>query len=213
MWWSERSCKLGVIPAEAGIQRRLDADVKTLGPRFRGDDEPADRNRRARLVAALALSGGLVACGFRLRGSQALPFKTIFLALPVNSALGVELSRNITAGTNTEVVRNRGNAEAIFELLNESREREVLAVNAQGSAREYQLRLSLAFRVHDGKGTEFVPANVVLVQRDLAFNEQQVLARESEEGLLFREMQTDAVQQILRRIAAARPVTTTSAAP
>jgi LPS-assembly lipoprotein len=141
-----------------------------------------------------------------MRGSQTLPFNTIFLALPVNSALGVELQRNIIAGTNAEVVRDRTKADAIFELLSEAREREVLAVNAQGSAREYQLRLRLAFRVHDGKGTEFVPSNAVLVQRDLAFNEQQVLAREAEEGLLFREMQTDAVQQILRRIAAAKPV-------
>jgi LPS-assembly lipoprotein len=150
-------------------------------------------------------SAALTSCGFRLRGSQSLPFNTIFLALPVNSAIGVELARNITAGTSTEVVRDRTKADAVFELLSETREREVLAINAQGSAREYQLRLRLAFRVHDGKGTEFLPANVVLVQRDLAFNEQQVLAREAEEGLLFREMQSDAVQQILRRIAAARP--------
>jgi LPS-assembly lipoprotein len=177
-----------------------------LGPGLRRDDELANPHRRARLVAVLALSGSLASCGFRLRGSQTLPFSTIFLALPVNSALGVELSRNITAGTNAEVVRSAKQAEAVFELLNEAREREVLAINAQGSAREYQLRLRLAFRVHDGKGTEFVPPNVVLVQRDLAFNEQQILAREAEEGLLFREMQTDAVQQILRRIAAARPV-------
>lgn len=141
-----------------------------------------------------------------MRGSQTLPFKTVFLALPANSALGVELARNIRAGTNAEVVSDRAQAEAIFELINETREREVLAINAQGSAREYQLRLRLAFRVHDGKGTEFVPAGAVLVQRDLAFNEQQVLAREAEETLLFREMQSDAVQQVLRRIAAARPV-------
>ncbi|MFN9031596.1 MAG: LPS assembly lipoprotein LptE [Betaproteobacteria bacterium] len=197
---------MGVIPAQAGTQRRGQAGGKTLGPRLHEDDQSARRAAIGRLAAVLGLSGGLVACGFRLRGSQTLPFNTVFLALPVNSALGVELARNIRAGTNAEVVSDRTRAEAIFELLNETREREVLAVNAQGSAREYQLRLRLAFRVHDGKGTEFVPASAVLVQRDLAFNEQQVLAREAEEVLLFREMQSDAVQQILRRIGAAKPV-------
>lgn len=147
----------------------------------------------------------MVACGFHLRGAQTLPFKTIFLNFPPNSPLGVELARNIRAGTETEVVEDRAKAQAVFDLLNELREREVLAVNAQGQAREYQLRLRLAFRVTDGKGNDFVPASAVTVQRDLAFNETQVLAREAEETLLYREMQTDAIQQILRRIAASRP--------
>ncbi len=201
MWWSKRVGTQGVIPAQAGIH--FDRPSQ-WDPRVREDDT---EGRRAVLVGLIALSSSVLAsCGFRLRGSQTLPFKTIYLAFPPNSPLGTELARNITAGTNTEVVRDRTKADAIFELLSEAREREVLAINAQGSAREYQLRLRLAFRVHDGKGTEFMPANAVLVQRDLAFNEQQVLAREAEEGLLFREMQTDAVQQILRRIAAAKPV-------
>lgn len=202
MWWSRSHSAARVIPAKAGIPCARAIEVDS---RLRGNDT----QRRRSFVRAAICAGPvalLASCGFRLRGSQTLPFSTIFLALPVNSALGVELSRNITAGTNAEVVRSAKQAEAVFELLNEAREREVLAINAQGSAREYQLRLRLAFRVHDGKGTEFVPPNVVLVQRDLAFNEQQILAREAEEGLLFREMQTDAVQQILRRIAAARPV-------
>ncbi len=194
---------MSVIPAQGRIHF---ARASERDPRFRGDDTQGRRAAIARLAAIVGLSSGLTSCGFRLRGSQTLPFKTIYLAFPTNSPLGTELARNITAGTDTEVVRDRTKADAIFELLSEAREREVLAINAQGSAREYQLRLRLAFRVHDGKGTEFVPANAVLVQRDLAFNEQQVLAREAEEGLLFREMQTDAVQQILRRIAAAKPV-------
>ena len=78
-------------------------------------------------------------------------------------------------------------------------------VDAQGRTREYRLRLRLTFRVHDGKGNEFVPPGEIVVSRDIAFNEAQVLAREAEEALLLREMQTDAVQQMLRRIAAARP--------
>ncbi len=89
-------------------------------------------------------------------------------------------------------------------MLGESREREVLAVNAQGKTREYQLRLRFGFRVHDGKGAEFVPPSTVAIQRDIAFNEAQVLAREAEEAVMFRDMQSDLVQQVLRRLAAAQ---------
>ena len=174
-------------------------------PALRGDATAARRSAIGRLGVVLALSGGLVACGFRLRGERDLPFDTIFLGFPPNSQLGAELSRSIRAGSSATVVDDRAKAQAILEVLGESREREVLAVNAQGRTREYQLRLRFAFRVHDGKGGEFVPPNTVAIQRDIAFNESQVLAREAEESVMFREMQYDLVQQVLRRLAAAHP--------
>jgi hypothetical protein len=38
----------------------------------------------------------------------------------------------------------------------------------------------------------------------MAFDETQVLAKESEEALLYRDMQADLVQQIMRRLAAVK---------
>jgi LPS-assembly lipoprotein len=156
--------------------------------------------RRRLLAAMLALP--LAACGYRLRGAQHLPFETLFLAVPENSPLGAELARNIRVGTSTQVVTDRAKAQAVLELLNEVREREVLALDGQGRVREYQLRLRLLLRVTDGKGKEYLTGTPLGVQRDIAFNEELVLARESEEALLYRDMQTDLVQQIMRRLAA-----------
>src|SRR5438270_13360408 len=51
-----------------------DQPAPKLGPRFRGDDQPARRSSVARLIAVLALSGGLVACGFHLRGQADYAF-------------------------------------------------------------------------------------------------------------------------------------------
>ena len=160
---------------------------------------------RRTLLLALAAAAATAACGFRLRGERDLPFETIFLGFPPNSPLGAELARSIRAGSRTQVVADRAAAQAVLEVLGESREREVLAVNAQGKTREYQLRLRFAFRVHDGKGGEYVPPSAVAIQRDIAFNEAQVLAREAEEAVIFREMSADLVQQVLRRLAAAQP--------
>jgi LPS-assembly lipoprotein len=39
----------------------------------------------------------------------------------------------------------------------------------------------------------------------MTFNDAQVIAKEAEEQLLYRDMQTDMVQQILRRLVAAHP--------
>jgi LPS-assembly lipoprotein len=161
--------------------------------------------RRA-LLAALGLAPLAAACGFRLRGAQKLPFDTIYLGFAPNSPLGTELARNIRAGTNAKIVDGAKDAQAVFEVLSEGRDREVLSVNAQGRAREFTLRQRLTFRLHDGKGADYLGPTQVVVQRDVAFDDAQALAFEAETALLYRDMQTDLVHQILRRLAAVRGV-------
>ena len=72
-------------------------------------------------------------------------------------------------------------------------------------ARRSQLRYRVGFRVTDPKGQVYVPTSEILLTRDIAFNDAQVLSKESEESLLYRDMQSDMVQQILRRLVAAKP--------
>lgn len=202
MWWSEaprpRRQRRFVAVAPSG-------DGTTPGPRLRADDEPARRSRRRRLLAALALSGGLAGCGFRLRGTQQLPFETVFIASPAYSPLGIELARSLRAGTSTRLAADRAVAQAVIEIVNETRSRDILSVNAQGRAREYQLWLRVVFRVNDGKGREVIGPTALATSRDLAISEAQILARESEEAQLFADMQLDLVQQMLRRLSSLKP--------
>lgn len=159
--------------------------------------------RRA-LLAALTAAPVAASCGFKLRGTHHLPFETIYLAFGANSPLGTELARNIRAGTATRVVDDAKQAQAVFQVLGEARDREVLSVNAQGRAREFTLKQRLVFRVHDGKGAEYIGPTTIEVRRDVAFDDAQALAFESESALLYRDMQTDLVQQLLRRLATAK---------
>jgi LPS-assembly lipoprotein len=183
----------------------LSGDGKKLGPRLRGDDEPASRSHRGRLLAALVLSGGLVACGFRLRGTQQLPFDTVFIAAPASSPLGIELASSIRAGTATRLTADRSTAQAVVEISNETRGRDVLSINAEGRAREYQLWLRALFRVLDSKGGERIGPTALTASRDLAMTEGQFVARESEEAQLYADMQIDLVQQMMRRLSALKP--------
>jgi len=153
---------------------------------------------RLLIVAAFALS--LAGCGFQLRGSQTLPIERLYLALPVNSPLGAEIARVVRSSTNASVVQVRKDAQAIMELLGEQREREVLSINAQGRAREYQLRLRTTFRVIDQEGVELIAPTSLVARRDIGFNESELLAKESEEVLLYRDMQSDLVRQIVNRL-------------
>lgn len=159
--------------------------------------------RRRRLVCSLAVLP-LAACGFKLRGAQTLPVETIYLSLPVNSAIGAEMARLLRASTNAKVVTDRKEAQAIVELLGENREREVMAINAQGRATEYQLRLRVRFRVLDKTASELIGPTDLLARRDITFNESDLLAKESEESLLYRDMQSDLVRQMVSRLAGMR---------
>jgi len=123
----------------------------------------------------------------------------------VAGGIGLELKRNIQAGTRAKVVDDAKQAEAVLEFTREAREKAILSLTAQGRVREFQLRYVVGFRVHDGKGRDFVPATTVTLIRDITFNDSDVLAKETEEGLLYRDMQSDMVQQILRRLAVAKP--------
>eukprot|EP01037_Dinobryon_pediforme_P000010 gene10-10_t len=95
-------------------------------------------------------------------------------------------------------------AEAIFDLLQEQQERVVVGLNASGQVRELQLRLRIKFRLRTPTGVELIPDTELLQQRDISYNETIALAKEAEEALLYRDMRTDLVQQLMRRLAAAK---------
>jgi LPS-assembly lipoprotein len=157
------------------------------------------------LLAMLVLS----ACGFRLRGTgpqPELPFKTLFISVAETSPIGVQLRRNLDVMRNIEVVDDRKLADAALEVLNEGKDKQVLSLNSQGRVREYTLLYRLNFRVVDKEGRQLLAPTELVIRRIQSFNENQVLAKEAEEATLFREMQSDLVQQVLRRVSAIKPV-------
>src|SRR5512140_493073 len=156
-----------------------------------------------RILAILVLGLLTAACGFQLRGQAKLPFETLYVAIPETSPMGIDLRRNIVAGTNTRLVTTPAEAKAILELVTEERSKAILSFDSAGQVREYQLRYRVAFRVRDGRGRDYLPRSEIRLTRDISYSSTQVLSKESEELLLYREMQSDMVQQILRRLAAA----------
>jgi len=158
-------------------------------------------SRRAFLVLLTLLVAG---CGFRLRGTAQLPFDTLHVP-GATAGLALELKRNIQAGTNARVLDDPKKAEAQVQFTEDSRQKQILSLTGAGRVREFKLIYRVAFRVHDGKGGEYVPASLIELTRDITFNDAEILAKEAEEELLFRDMQADMVQQILRRLAAAKP--------
>jgi LPS-assembly lipoprotein len=164
----------------------------------------------ARGMTGLVLFGGLsaaglTACGFQLRQSADLPFKSVFLMLPRQSALGADLRRILASYAELKVfteARDMATAEVVLDVMSEVRERVVVGLNASGQVRELQLRLKVKFRVRTPEGKTLIPEVELQQQRDLSFLESAALSKEIEEAMMYRDMQTDIVQQILRRMVA-----------
>lgn len=173
-------------------------------------DMPRSTRRRATVsgLARAALAGAVIVslggCGFQLRGPVQLPFKTLYVQVPDSSPFGAELKRTIRASGSTKVVDRADQGEAILVIANEIRDKQILSLGGGGRVREFALRYRIVFRVHDGKAKEYIPLNELTLKRDFSFNDSQVLAKDAEEALLYKDMQSDAVQQLVRRLQAAR---------
>ena len=158
-------------------------------------------------IACLTLATSLLlsACGFQLRGAYNLPYESLYVALPDASVIGAGLKRQIRAGGGTRLVE-KDEAQAILLQVTELRERQILSLSSSGRVREVRLRFRFAFRVVDPKGRDLVPTTGVELTRDLTYDDSAILAKEQEEQILWRDMENDLVQQLLRRLSTVKPL-------
>jgi LPS-assembly lipoprotein len=159
----------------------------------------ASAPRRAMLVgAALVVSG----CGFKLREAPIFAFKSIVVA--GNTRFINLVRRNLTSAGTVKILPQAEieSADAVLDILAESRERSVVSTTAAGAVRELALRLRVRYRLRQPDGRELLPANEIVQSRDISYNETAALAKEGEETLLYHDMENDIAQQLMRRLAA-----------
>jgi LPS-assembly lipoprotein len=166
-------------------------------------ETPAGRRAFMRVLGTAGVAGVLAGCGFKLRGSQTFAFKTIAITPAPGGAVAQQLRRSF--GSDVQVLAADApitQAQLVLDVSNEQRDKVVVGVNTSGQVREFQLRLRVTLRVRNAQGKDLIDGAVISQQRDISYNESAALAKEAEEILVFRDMQTDIVQQILRRLAA-----------
>lgn len=164
---------------------------------------------KRRTLLSLGGAALLAGCGFQLRQAPDFAFDSILITSGANSPLANQLRRNLAADGRVRVLpfgTAPAQAQVVLDVLAEQQEKVVVGLNASGQVREFQLRLRTRFRLRTGQGRELIPETELLQQRDISFNEAAVLAKEAEEVLLYRDMQSDIVQQLMRRLAALKAV-------
>ena len=117
------------------------------------------------------------------------------------SPFTIQLKRSITSGTQARIADKPEDAQVVLQIMNERQEKEILALSGGGRVREFYLRYRVSYRLTDNKRTtEYIAPSEIVLRRELTYSDAEALAKESEEMLLFRDMQTDAARQLLFRL-------------
>jgi LPS-assembly lipoprotein len=147
-----------------------------------------------------ALSG----CGFQLRGAYSLPYESIYLASG-DSVVCAGLKRQIQASGGTRIADRAEDAQATFLPSGEWRDAIIVSLSGSGRVREKRLRYRYVYRIVDAKGRDLVPQAYVELSRDVTYADSETLAKTQEEELLWRDMENDLIQQLMRRLVMAKP--------
>lgn len=151
-------------------------------------------------VFALTAACLLSACGFQLQGRADFPFKSIYIQSGGSREMNALLARKIEAGSDTKVAKEIGGADAIL-MLSEGRGQSTLSLSAEGIVQEYELDLTVSYQLLAKSGAVLIPSSSIALNRSMTYDNQFALAKESESDVLYRDMEHDAVDQLLRRLA------------
>jgi LPS-assembly lipoprotein len=161
--------------------------------------------RRLSILILAASVLVLASCGFRLRGEATLPFESIYVQGASTSPFTIQLKRAIASGTQARITDTPKDAQVVLHILSERQDKEILALSGGGRVREYYLRYHVMYRLTDSKlAAEYIAPTEIVLRRELTYSDAEVLAKESEEMMLFRDMQTDAARQLLFRLQVAK---------
>lgn len=158
------------------------------------------------ILILLALS--LSACDFHLRGHNlqgaGFPFSSVYLKSATPSPFVADLQNSLEL-YKIQLTATAAEADLTLEVVSEASGRQILALSGAGQVREFQLSYRVSLRAYDKQMQDWLPADEISLQRSLTYDDAQILAKEQEEALLYRDMRSDAVRQVMRRLSRAKP--------
>lgn len=144
----------------------------------------------------------LSACGWHLRGFSNIPINldSVYVtAEDSHGALITELKRALVSSKVT-AAQNATAAQYTLQLTNEKSDRRTVSVGNSALAAEYELNMSVDYRILNPAGEVVSPLITASTYRSYTFDINAVVAKAEEERLIQQEMRNNLVQQMLRRL-------------
>lgn len=158
------------------------------------------RHPALRFAVVTLLATLVAACGFQLRGSYHVPafLTAVDLKLPSGSqSLATELR---LALERKHIAIGGGDME--LEVVSETLNRQAASVDSRARAAEYILIYTVEFRFNSNDRRRIGPLETLILRRSYQYSDVNVVAKNTEEETLMRELRADAAQQIVRQLAA-----------
>ena len=159
-------------------------------------------------IILLLLVLSLSACDFHLRGhnmqGSGFPFGSLYLKSAAPSPLVADLQTSLEL-YKIRITSTSAEADLTLDIVSEASSKQIVALSGAGQVLEFQLNYRVALRAYDKQMNDWLPADEIALQRSLPYDDAQILAKEQEEALLYRDMRSDAVQQVMRRLSRAKP--------
>ena len=156
----------------------------------------------------LAASLSLAACGFHMRGHNSmqvkLAFQSVYIRSPGETPFVADLRKALELNKVT-VANSAEEATITLEIYSEVVDKQILTLSASGRVLEYDLRYRVTIGAYDQELAFWLPTSDVSLDRRMNYDDSQVLAKEQEQAVLYKDMRTDAVAQVLRRLSRAKP--------
>jgi LPS-assembly lipoprotein len=159
------------------------------------------------MAGSAGMLAGLTGCGFALRQAPKFAFDSVQVTGLENTSVSRALQQAMVSSGILVANSSAGTAvtpQVQLSVLVDQHERVVSGQSSSGEVRELTLRARFRFRLGTPAGKYLLEETELLLERDISFSETDALAKAAEETMMFRDMDGDIVQQVLRRLAAVK---------
>ncbi len=165
------------------------------------------RSIYTRLTVALGLLLLSCAGGFHLKGQQSYAFKRLYIeaSTQTSQTMVARLKKMMAVQSSTTVVSHPKEADAIL-TLDAIRSRSSKSLSARGATEEYALEMVVNYQLKDATGTALLGPDQLTLHRSMTYNDQYALSKAIESEQLYQDIENDAVDQLLRRLASVQPI-------
>ncbi len=146
----------------------------------------------------LAVAVWLTACGYHLRGAVDLPTGLKNIYLDGGSAQLHEQFRKALQSSSAQLVSSPVGA-LMVKIYDENSQRRALSLSSSGKSNEFELILQLDYELIGAGDKPLLERQPIEIRRSYYYDQQVVMAKDSEEGVIRGEMYQQAVVAIINR--------------
>jgi LPS-assembly lipoprotein len=144
----------------------------------------------------------ITACGYHLRGTFDLPAGLKKIYLQGGSAPLRDQFNKTLEGSSGQLVNSADEADITVRVFDADIKQRGVSLSAGGRSNEFELHYRLEYELRDSANKILLAREPLDIRREYFNDQQDIIAKDNEEGVIRNEMYQQAVRGILNRMRA-----------